>query len=497
MRPSRLVIIASLIWCAALGIVVLAPTLLGPGSLVAGIGAIAIFAAILGAVILAQRAERAEVAHLGRFAEALALKPEEAKGFETLLASLCERLERAHHYRSAFSAQRHPAVLLDASGTVLAASAGAQGLDPRLVDGADFSAVAVPAAGGELRIAERRHLDQRIDTGMERVLIELPAAGQFIGAEDFEAFEQAVASGHTGFRFDEWGRRHSPALAVLGTALETLDDARRALERILSGEAPDRGYLGSRRGIAPVIAELDDAISELVADRDAAAEARDRLEAKMEAILRAIDRYRESVTTLAGLADQSRAGLAAATGAIDKSREQTRQVLELERQAQQMAAAAGQQVARVGNASERIGFTAAEIDRLVGAIEDVGLRTNLVALNAAIEAARAGERGASFGAVAAEVRLLAQASQKAVRQIRDLVGQSRQEAGQSLDEAGKLKNIVADLSVHLENLSNGTDMIAGALDDGSGAIARLGGSVSAAGSEAAKALQLPKRARST
>lgn len=497
MRPSRLLAIAGLAWAAALAVVLAAVMLLGPGAAAYAIGTIAVLLVAGGTLLLARSAERAQAVRLGRFAEALGLKPEDATGFETLLQSLCERLERAHQFRAAFTHLRHPAVLLDERGIVLAASAGAEALDPGLVEGAEFANVALPGTTGEARIAERRHVSLAVDAGGDRRLVELPPAGQFIGAEDFEAFAEAVATSHTGFRFDDWGRRHSPALATLGSALEMLDGARTALDSMLGGDAPDPAYLRSRRGIAPQIAELDEAITELVAERDAASEARDRLEAKMEAILRAIDRYRESVTTLAGLADQSRAGLAAASGAIDKSREQARIVRELERQAQEMAAEAGQQAARVGSATERIGFTAAEIDRLVGAIEDVGLRTNLVALNAAIEAARAGERGASFAAVAAEVRLLAQASQKAVRQIRDLVGQSRQEAGQSLSEAGKLKNIVTDLSVHLENLSNGTDMIAGALDDGSGAIARLGGSVSATGSEAAKALQLPKRARST
>jgi methyl-accepting chemotaxis protein len=496
-RPSRLLAIAGLAWVTALAVVVTVLAVFGPNPTAYPIAALAPLLAIGGTLLLARIAERTQAMRLGRFAEALGLKPGDTTGFEALLQSLCERLERAHQFRTGFTQLRHPVVLVDDRGTVLAASAGAEALDPGLVEGAEFASVALAGAAGEVRIAERRHFSQTVEAGSGRRIVELPPAGQFIGAEDFEAFAEALATGHTGFRFDDWGRRHSPALSTLGSVLEMLDGARSAIDSILSGEAPDPAYLRSRAGIAPQIAELDDAITELVGERDAAAEARDRLEAKMEAILRAIDRYRESVTTLAGLADQSRAGLAAASGAIDKSREQARIVKELERQAQEMAAEVGQQAARVGSATERIGFTAAEIDRLVGAIEDVGLRTNLVALNAAIEAARAGERGASFAAVAAEVRLLAQASQKAVRQIRDLVGQSRQEAGQSLNEAGKLKNIVTDLSVHLENLSNGTDMIAGALDDGSGAIARLGGSVSATGSEAAKALQLPKRARST
>src|SRR5690606_17945844 len=134
-----------------------------------------------------------------------------------------------------------------------------------------------------------------------------------------------------------------------------------------------------------------------------------------------------------------------------------------------------------------------QIDSLVAAIEDVSFRTNLLALNAAVEAARAGDKGAGFAVVADEVRMLAQSTQRPAKEIRALAGTSRAHSEVGVTEAGSLKTMLEGIGRHLENLSNETDMIAGALDEGSGAITRLDSHVGAVGSEAAKALLLPKR----
>lgn len=493
MRHPQLVLIVGLGWCALLGAALGAGWLLGPlpAAMLGGIGAVLALAL---SVLLAQGVERRHRERLGRVGSAIGLLPDEAANLEAILRSLCDRLERAQQFRHAFLALRAPAILHGEDGQVIAATAGAIALDVRLAEPGPIEAVLTTDA--EIRLGDTRYTRHSAAAGTSRIVSELARAGHYVSADDLEAFDTAMRSGLPGFRFDDWSRSRSPAIGVLAEALEATDGARRAIAAMLEGAEPDPGFLRSGRGLAPLLSDLCDAIGALVAERDELGEARDRLDAKMEAILNAIDRYRASVTTLAQLADQSRAGLAAAGAALSRSRERTHELRALETQAQGLVGTAAQQAVRVSEAIDRVGATAAEIDRLTGAIEDVSFRSNLLALNAAVEAARAGERGASFAVVASEVRTLAQASQAAVKQIRQLVSRSRAETGQSAGEIEKLRNVATGLGAHLENLSNATDMIAGALDEGSGAIARLDGSVSATGTEAAKALQLPRRARS-
>jgi methyl-accepting chemotaxis protein len=472
----------------------------GPVSVVIAI--VAAVAAMTGSFIIAQRADRAFSTRLGTIGQAVGVRAGEATSLEAIVQSLCTRLDRAYNFKAAFGSLRQPAALVDADGEILGVSNGLVLVEPTAEEGGLISDVLGGrvlledmAAESIVTVGDRRFVAERRELGGGRSIIEFSPAGYHIADDDFDAFVHALSNGRTGFRFDDWGMQHSPALKALGGALEQFDKSVKAIGQLLRGEEIDALLLMGAGAMAPELRQFEHDLNAILVEREEALLARAHLEAKMEAILRAIDRYRASVTSLAELADQSRVGLTVASSAIEKGRAKTQSVRALERQAVALAADAALAVQRTSASVGGVEQTTAQIDRMVSSIEDVSFRTNLLALNAAVEAARAGEKGAGFAVVAAEVRTLAQATQKAAREIKSLVGTSRREASASVDEAASLKKILSGLGGHLENLSNETDMIAGALDEGSGAIARLDGNVAAVGSEAAKALQLPARKR--
>lgn len=70
---------------------------------------------------------------------------------------------------------------------------------------------------------------------------------------------------------------------------------------------------------------------------------------------------------------------------------------------------------------KRLGESAQKISQTVSLIDEIALKTNLLAVNASVEAARAGEMGEGFTAVAEQVGSLAEQSSAATKEIANIV----------------------------------------------------------------------------
>src|SRR6187402_48307 len=70
---------------------------------------------------------------------------------------------------------------------------------------------------------------------------------------------------------------------------------------------------------------------------------------------------------------------------------------------------------------KQMGKRAGEIGGIIGTINMIAERTNLLSLNASIEAARAGEAGRGFAVVAEEIRNLANRAAQATSDIAAIV----------------------------------------------------------------------------
>ena len=76
---------------------------------------------------------------------------------------------------------------------------------------------------------------------------------------------------------------------------------------------------------------------------------------------------------------------------------------------------------------KRLGESAQQISQVVALIDEIALKTNLLAINASVEAARAGELGQGFTAVAEQVGALAEQSATATKEIAQLISGIQQE----------------------------------------------------------------------
>lgn len=70
---------------------------------------------------------------------------------------------------------------------------------------------------------------------------------------------------------------------------------------------------------------------------------------------------------------------------------------------------------------KRLGESCQKISQVVSIINQIALKTNLLAINASVEASRAGEQGAGFTLVAEQVGALAEQSSAATKEIEEIV----------------------------------------------------------------------------
>ena len=106
-----------------------------------------------------------------------------------------------------------------------------------------------------------------------------------------------------------------------------------------------------------------------------------------------------------------------------------------------------QNILEVDNRSQKIGT-------IIDTIGQISQQTNLLALNAAIEAARAGEQGKGFAVVAEEVRKLAEASSRAVSEIKSLVEGIQTQSKYAVLAMKEARNIVEDNDKAVEDTKN-------------------------------------------
>jgi methyl-accepting chemotaxis protein len=103
------------------------------------------------------------------------------------------------------------------------------------------------------------------------------------------------------------------------------------------------------------------------------------------------------------------------------------------------------------------------IKDIIGTIEDITARTNLLAFNAAIEASRAGVAGKGFKVLAGEIRVLADSSASSAKSVAELVGSMLRAVEDSVSAIGRTKSIAETQVGTIVEASAGLARLAGEL----------------------------------
>ncbi|WP_407308189.1 methyl-accepting chemotaxis protein [Desulfosporosinus sp. SB140] len=135
-----------------------------------------------------------------------------------------------------------------------------------------------------------------------------------------------------------------------------------------------------------------------------------------------------------------------------KGAEQAKESLKLAENGQQVVELQNQKIIQnnkiaedVAESVQELVIMTSEIQNIVGVINAIAGKTNLLALNASIEAARAGDHGRGFAVVAEEIRKLAEQSRTSTKEIETIVRKIDSKVGITVNKLADVKSIIEEL----------------------------------------------------
>lgn len=436
---------------------------MGPGSLWLGtVGATAALC-VAGSVFLArglERASRRDLAQLGQ-SVGLSERPDELDTVALMTARLAQRVDSSHSFQQALVHLESAVLLVDALGKVTTLSRGLRQLAPSVRIGESVEKALGQGiwTQSSLMVGGIRVNSVRYSLPSGGYALELRPAGQFVQDDDLDALAGALATGHTGFRFDATSAQHAPGLTAINEALGMLEDGISQLQSTIAGKAEhvsnhDLPFAEQSQEVLNLLSAIDDFYDDQVKTREA-------LENKLLTVKTLLGQFEERAREFEAKADEGRRALAEGVTKLKAMEARVQETARKAGDARALAAQADKSAQRTHELVSELDRLTGEIDRMTAGIEDVSFRTNLLALNAAVEAARAGEKGAGFAVVADEVRQLSNITNRSAKDIRVIADKGRVQARAGLQEAGELQNITSALQDNLRNLSNESATMSG------------------------------------
>lgn len=245
-------------------------------------------------------------------------------------------------------------------------------------------------------------------------------------------------------RQDEYGQiaRAFEALRDKARDLKELEDQRWTVAQAREEERA-RLVAAFERSLGDVVTSVASAASQLHSTAGVLAAGTEQAREQTDVVGRAIDEAASGTTAAAAASDE----FAMSIGEISR---QASNSAELARKAREAATSADGKISQLSTA-------AGEIGEIVGLIQSIAQRTNLLALNASIEAARGGEAGRGFAVVASEVKELAAQTSRATDRVAQQITAIQVSTGQSVKALHSIGEQVKELELTAISIASAVD----------------------------------------
>ncbi len=188
----------------------------------------------------------------------------------------------------------------------------------------------------------------------------------------------------------------------------------------------------------------------------------------LETVRKRVDTFNEQVESQSSTVvetstsiEQMNANLNNVSEVVNKRRERVDELVARSKEGEAQAE-------KTNSVIEHINARVDDMMSVIGVIDDIAARTNLLSMNAAIEAAHAGQAGAGFAVVADEIRKLAGSTAENARGISatlqktvDEISEARDLVGESLSYFRSFRGEVQDVSEAFISIEQATGEIAG------------------------------------
>lgn len=161
------------------------------------------------------------------------------------------------------------------------------------------------------------------------------------------------------------------------------------------------------------------------------------------------------------------------TAAVEANTENANQVANIATRAQKHANLGFDVMRKAIDAMKSIQDSSKKIREIVILINDISMKTNMLALNASVEAARAGEHGHGFAVVAIEVKNLAIKSADAAKDIKSLIDDSAQRVENGTEYVEQSGTMFNEIKTALDDVANMIKAIAFASNEQSVSITHI------------------------
>lgn len=285
----------------------------------------------------------------------------------------------------------------------------------------------------------------------EKVRLEAEAEVQRAAAERARAAQAE--------RDAEMARQQAQVVDGIAAGLDRLSNGQLAF-RLNATFAPE--YEKLRADFNAAMARLQSTMSVIV-DRSSA------IGASAHEISEASNDLSRRTEQQAAPLEETAAALEQITATVARSAENAFEAGDVVKAARTEAVEGQTVVGRAVTAMGEIERSSNEIGNIIGVIDEIAFKTNLLALNAGVEAARAGDAGRGFAVVASEVRALAQRSAEAAKEIKTLISASSRQVGEGVQLVGDTGEALKRIGGQIERVTSITgEIVASSQEQSSG-----------------------------